>query len=453
MSSSPRRSKRSGRGLGRDGHRITSEAGEVPGERHSHNPLVRYLRVLGPGLVTGASDDDPSGIATYAVAGASVGTSLLWTAAATFPLMAAIQLVCARIGLVSGRGLVAAVRDHYPRWFLHAACLLLLVANTFNIAADLSGMAEALGMLTGIPSRLSIPALGISILVATIWIQYRSFAKYLKWLTLALFAYIFAAFLAKPHWGEIIRATVVPTVKWDRTWLMTFVGILGTTISPYLFFWQASQEVEEEKAQGRRTLKQREGATLHELSDARTDVGIGMLFSNLVMYFIILTTASTLYRSGLHDIETSRQAAEALKPLAGEGAYLLFTIGIVGTGLLAIPVLMGSASYSVSELFRFRAGLDRRFSEAPRFYMIMAIALGAGMALDLLRLSPMRMLFFSAVLNGLLAPPLMVLVMLVGNNRSIMGNRVNGAWLNLFGWTATALMTAAAGAYLVTLLL
>ena len=382
-----------------------------------------------------------------------MGTSLLWTAGATFPLMAAIQLVCARIGLVSGRGLVAAVRNHYPRWFLYAACLLLLVANTFNIAADLSGMADALKMLTGIPSHLSVPALGISILVVTVWTRYRSFAKYLKWLTLVLFAYILAAFLAKPHWAEILRATVVPTVKWDRAWLMTFVGILGTTISPYLFFWQASQEVEEEKAQGRTALKHREGATAQQLSDARVDVGTGMLFSNLVMYFIILTTASTLYRSGLRDIETSRQAAEALKPLAGEGAYLLFTLGILGTGLLAIPILMGSASYAVSELFRFRAGLDRRFSEAPRFYLLMAVALGGGMALDLLRLSPMRMLFFSAVLNGLLAPPLMVLVMLVGNNRSIMGDHVNGPWLNLFGWTATALMTAAADAYLVTLLL
>jgi NRAMP (natural resistance-associated macrophage protein)-like metal ion transporter len=382
-----------------------------------------------------------------------MGTSLLWTAGATFPLMAAIQLVCARIGLVSGRGLVAAVRNHYPRWFLYAACLLLLVANTFNIAADLSGMADALKMLTGIPSSLSVPALGISILVVTVWTRYRSFAKYLKWLTLVLFAYILAAFLAKPHWAEILRATVVPTVRWDRTWLMTFVGILGTTISPYLFFWQASQEVEEERAQGRTALKHREGATAQQLSDARVDVGIGMLFSNLVMYFIILTTASTLYRSGLHDIETSRQAAEALKPLAGEGAYLLFTLGILGTGLLAIPILMGSASYAVSELFRFRAGLDRRFSEAPRFYLLMALALGGGIALDLLRLSPMRMLFFSSVLNGLLAPPLMVLVMLVGNNRSIMGDHVNGPWLNLFGWTATALMTAAAGAYLVTLLL
>jgi NRAMP (natural resistance-associated macrophage protein)-like metal ion transporter len=382
-----------------------------------------------------------------------MGTSLLWTAGATFPLMAAIQLVCARIGLVSGRGLVAAVRNHYPRWFLYAACLLLLVANTFNIAADLSGMADALKMLTGIPSYLSVPALGISILVVTVWTRYRSFAKYLKWLTLVLFAYILAAFLAKPHWAEILRATVVPTIKWDRTWLMTFVGILGTTISPYLFFWQASQEVEEERARGRTALKHREGATAQQLSDARVDVGIGMLFSNLVMYFIILTTASTLYRSGLRDIETSRQAAEALKPLAGEGAYLLFTLGILGTGLLAIPILMGSASYAVSELFRFRAGLDRRFSEAPRFYLLMAVALGGGMVLDLLRLSPMRMLFFSAVLNGLLAPPLMVLVMLVGNNRSIMGDHVNGPWLNLFGWTATALMTAAAGAYLVTLLL
>jgi NRAMP (natural resistance-associated macrophage protein)-like metal ion transporter len=382
-----------------------------------------------------------------------MGTSLLWTAGATFPLMAAIQLVCARIGLVSGRGLVAAVRNHYPRWFLHAACLLLLVANTFNIAADLSGMADALKMLTGIPSHLSVPALGISILVVTVWTRYRSFAKYLKWLTLVLFAYILAAFLAKPHWAEILRATVVPTVKWDRTWLMTLVGILGTTISPYLFFWQASQEVEEERARGRTALKHREGATARQLSDARVDVDIGMLFSNLVMYFIILTTASTLYRSGLRDIETSRQAAEALKPLAGEGAYLLFTLGILGTGLLAIPILMGSASYAVSELFRFRAGLDRRFSEAPRFYLLMAVALGGGMALDLLHLSPMRMLFFSAVLNGLLAPPLMVLVMLVGNNRSIMGDHVNSPWLNLFGWTATALMTAAAGAYLVALLL
>ena len=453
MGPSREKSRRRSRAPGHEGPRPTPEAGEIPGEAHSHNPFVRYVRVLGPGLVTGASDDDPSGIATYAVAGASVGTSLLWTAGATFPLMAAIQLVCARIGLVSGRGLVAAVRNHYPRSFLYVACLLLLVANTFNIAADLSGMADAVEMLTGIPARLSIPALGVSILVTTVWIRYQSFAKYLKWLTLVLFAYIFAAFLAKPHWGEVIRATVVPTVTWDRTWLMTFVGILGTTISPYLFFWQASQEVEEERAKGRTTANQRVGATVHELSDAQADVGIGMLFSNLVMYFIILTTASTLYRSGLHDIETSRQAAEALRPLAGAGAYLLFTIGILGTGLLAIPVLMGSASYAVSELFRFRAGLDRRFSEAPRFYVIMAVALGGGMALDLLHLSPMRMLFFSAVLNGLLAPPLMVLVMLVGNNRSIMGEHVNGVWLNLFGWTATALMTAAAGAYLVTLLL
>jgi len=422
-------------------------------DSHSHNPIVRYFRLLGPGLVTGASDDDPSGITTYSVAGASLGYSMLWTAVATFPLMAAVQLICARIGLVTGRGLAGALRRHYPRPFLYAACLLLLTANVFNIAADLAGMAEAATMLTAAPTLAFVPLFGAGIMLVTVYTSYATFARYLKWMTAVLFAYVVAAVLAHPDWWEACAATVVPSRRCDAAYVATLVGVLGTTISPYLFFWQASQEVEEERAKGRTTANQRVGATVHELSDAQADVGIGMLFSNLVMYFIILTTASTLYRSGLHDIETSRQAAEALRPLAGAGAYLLFTIGILGTGLLAIPVLMGSASYAVSELFRFRAGLDRRFSEAPRFYVIMAVALGGGMALDLLHLSPMRMLFFSAVLNGLLAPPLMVLVMLVGNNRSIMGNRVNGAWLNLFGWTATALMTAAAGAYLVTLLL
>jgi NRAMP (natural resistance-associated macrophage protein)-like metal ion transporter len=419
---------------------------------HSHNPLVRYFRVLGPGLVTGASDDDPSGIATYAVAGASFGTSLLWSAGATFPLMLAVQLICARIGLVSGQGLVAAVRGHYPRGFLRFACLLLLTANTFNIAADLAGMGEAIEMLLGLSPRLMIPALGALILVITIYCRYTTIAQYLKWLTAALFAYVLTAFLARPDWKAVLWATFIPSVQWNRDWLMTFVGILGTTISPYLFFWQASHEVEERKAQGLRTLEQRQGVTEHELQDARLDVGIGMLLSNVVMYFIILTTAVTLNRAHVTGIETSRQAAEALRPLAGDGAYLLFTIGIVGTGLLAIPVLMGSASYAVSELFRWRAGLDLRFARAPRFYLIMILALGGGLLLDLLHLNPIRMLFWSAVLNGILAPPLMVLVMLVGNNRDIMGKHVNGPWLNILGWTATGLMTLAAGALLFTLI-
>ncbi len=418
---------------------------------HTHNPLVRYFKLLGPGLVTGASDDDPSGITTYSVAGASLGLGLLWTALATFPLMAAVQLICARIGLVTGRGLAGAVRHHYPRSFLYAACLLLLVANVFNISADLSGMAESAAMLTDIPALLFVPLFGLSILAVTTYASYVTFARYLKWLTAVLFAYIVAAFLARPEWNRVALATVLPQLQGDPAYFTTLLGILGTTISPYLFFWQASQEVEEEKAHGHRTLAQRRGASRHELRDARLDVNTGMFFSNLVMYFIILATASTLHRAGQRDIQTARQAAEALRPLAGDTAYLLFALGLVGTGLLAIPILAGSASFAVAELFGWQAGLDYRPRRARRFYLVLAGAIVAGMILDVFVTNPIRMLFWSAVLNGILAPPLLVLVMLVGNNRSIMGEHRNGFWLNLLGWTATAVMTAAAVAFFVTL--
>src|SRR5499427_3937340 len=281
---------------------------------HSHNPLVRYFRILGPGLITGASDDDPSGIATYAVAGAALGLGMLWTAPATLPLMAAVQLICARIGLVTGRGLAGAIRGRYPRPFLYAACLLLLVANVFNIAADLAGMADASQMLTGVPSLLSIPVFGVVILLATVYLSYPRFARYLKWLTAVLLAYVLAALLARPDWQRVAIATVTPRLAWDSTYITTLVGVLGTTISPYLFFWQASHEVEQEKAQGRRTLAQRRGATPHELADARLDVVTGMFFSNVAMFFIMLATAATLHPAGRTEIETARQAAEALRP-------------------------------------------------------------------------------------------------------------------------------------------
>ncbi len=408
---------------------------------HSHNPIVRYFKTLGPGLVTGASDDDPSGITTYSVAGASLGTGMLWTALATFPLMAAIQLICARIGLVSGYGLAGAVRRHYPRPLLLGACLLLLVANVFNIAADLAGMAESANLLTGLPSTIFVPLFGLGIMWVTVYMSYSRFARYLKWLTAVLFAYIVAAVLAAPDWHGVLRATVTPSVRWNSAYLATLVGVLGTTISPYLFFWQASQEVEEEKEKGRRTLAQRRGATHHELRDAALDVNTGMFFSNLVMYFIILSTAATLYQAGHRNIETASQAAEALRPLAGDGAYLLFALGIIGTGLLAIPVLAGSASFAVAEVFGWRSGLDLSPRKGRRFYLVFAGAVLIGMLLDLFRFSPIRMLFYSAVLNGILAPPLMVLVMLVGNDHGIMGRHVNGFWLNLFGWTATLVMT------------
>jgi len=412
-------------------------------DKHSHNPLVRYFRTLGPGLVTGAADDDPSGVTTYAVAGAAFGTGMLWTAVVTLPLMAAIQLVCAHIGVVSGRGLAGAMRAHYPRWFLYAACLLLLAANVFNIAADLAGMADAAEMLTGLTSGLWVPVFGLVVLTATVYTSYARFAAWLKWLTAVLFAYVISAFLAHPNWANALRDTLVPRLSLDAAFVSTLVGVLGTTISPYLFFWQASQEVEEERALGRHTVRERHGATDHELRDVRRDVVTGMVFSNVVMYFIMLSTAATLHRAGRVDIETSRQAAEALRPLAGNAAYLLFTLGLVGTGLLAIPILAGSASYAVAEVFGWRSGLDLPPRRARRFYAVLGGAIVAGALLDSLNVSAVRMMFLSAVLNGLLAAPLLVLVMLVGNNREIMGRRVNDRWLNVLGWSATGIMTVA----------
>ena len=417
---------------------------------HSHNPLVRYFRNLGPGLVTGASDDDPSGITTYSVAGAALGYGMLWTALATFPLMAAVQLICARIGLVTGRGLAGTIRRHYPRPFLYVACLLLLVANVFNIGADLAGMADATHMLTGVPPLVSVPMFGLAVLLATVYLTYARFAQYLKWLTGVLFAYVLAALLAKPDWRQVAVATVVPSLRGDALYVTTLVAVLGTTISPYLFFWQASQEVEEEKARGRRTLVQRRGANAHELSDARLDVITGMLFSNVVMFFIMLATGATLHPSGRSEIETARGAAEALRPLAGDGAYLLFALGLIGTGFLAVPVLAGSASFAVAEVFGWRAGLDLSPRRGRRFYLVFAGAVATGVVLRLAGTNPIRMLFLSALLNGLLAPPLLLLVMLVSNNRKIMGAHANGPWLNVLGWSATIVMSVAALAFLAT---
>jgi NRAMP (natural resistance-associated macrophage protein)-like metal ion transporter len=419
---------------------------------HSHNPIVRYFEVLGPGLVTGAADDDPSGITTYSVAGAAFGYGMLWTAVVTFPLTAAVQLVCARIGLVTGQGLAGAVRGHYPRPFLYLACLLLLVANVFNIAADLAGMGSAAEMLLGWPSIVFIPVFAGALLAVIVFVRYATFARTLKWLTAVLLSYVAAAILARPDWPAALRATLVPPLIWDATAVTALVGILGTTISPYLFFWQASQEVEEERALGRRTIAQRRGATAHELRDARIDVTTGMALSNLVMFFIMLATATTLHRAGVRDIETSRQAAEALRPLAGDAAALLFALGIVGTGLLAVPVLAGSASYALAELFRWRAGLDLRPRQARPFYAILAGAIVGGVLIDVFTDDAIRMLFVSAVVNGVLAPPLLVMVMLVGNNRRIMGEHANGPWLNVLGWSATALMTLAALALFATTL-
>jgi NRAMP (natural resistance-associated macrophage protein)-like metal ion transporter len=420
-------------------------------ERHPARDVRKFFANLGPGLITGAADDDPSGISTYSVTGAAFGYTPLWTALFSFPLMAAVQLMCARLGLVTGRGLAGVLRRSYPRWVLWGACFLLIVANVFNIGADLGGMAEATEMVTGVNSLYWLPLYTLLIIVLLFWLSYRRIARIFKWLTLVLFAYVVAAFLARPDWHAVWRATVIPHVEWSSGFLATLVGILGTTISPYLFFWQASQEVEHEREQGRRTVAQRHGATDAELRAARTDVCTGMLFSNVVMYFIILTTAATLHAHGHYDITTAREAAEALRPLAGHGAYLLFTLGLIGTGMLAVPVLAGSAAYAVAEAKAWRGALDDSLRLAPGFYAVIAVAMLIGLALDYVGFNAVQMLFWSAVLNGVLAPPLIALVVLLTSNPAIMGTRASSPLLRALGWATAAIMTAAGIGMFVTM--
>jgi NRAMP (natural resistance-associated macrophage protein)-like metal ion transporter len=405
--------------------------------------LRHFFHDLGPGLITGAADDDPSGISTYSVAGASFGYGLLWTALFSFPLMAAVQLMCARLGMVTGLGLAGVVRRRYSAPVLWGACALLIVANTFNIGADLGGMAEVMQMMTGVTSYFWLPLFTILIVVLLVWLSYKHIARIFKWLTIVLFSYVLAAFLAHPRWGEVLKATVIPQIKLDAAYVATILGVLGTTISPYLFFWQAAQEVEEERAMGRRTIRARLGATDEELRAMRTDVLTGMAFAGVVMYFIVVTTGATLYVSGNRDIETARQAAEALRPLAGSGAYWLFTLGLIGTGMLGVPVLAGSAAYAVSEAMHWRGSLEDRPRRAPKFYAVLAVAVLLGLLLNYLKLNAVRMLFWAAVLNGMLAPPLVILVTLLSSDRSVMGARVNPFILTILGWLTAAVMLAA----------
>jgi NRAMP (natural resistance-associated macrophage protein)-like metal ion transporter len=410
-----------------------------------------FFAELGPGLITGAADDDPSGVSTYSVAGAAFGYAPLWTAALSFPLMAAVQLMCARLGMVSGRGLASVIRRRYSRRVLWGACGLLIVANVINIGADLGGMAAVSEMVTGVKAVFWTPLYAGFIVSLLFWSSYRQIARIFKWLTLVLFAYVLAAFLAHPDWWAVLRATVVPHVELSNGYLAIFVGILGTTISPYLFFWQAAQEVEEDRAAGRRTVQQRRGATDAELQRARTDVITGMFFSNFVMYFIILTTAATLHANGQTSIATARQAAEALRPLAGDGAYWLFAIGLLGTGMLGVPVLAGSCAYAVAEAEGWRGSLEDRPRLARRFYAVVAVSMMVGLILNFVGLDAVTMLFWSAVVNGVLASPLIVLVVLLTSDHTVMGKRVNPPLLRWLGWATAVVMTAAAVGMFVTL--
>lgn len=408
--------------------------------RQNQGRVRRFFANLGPGLITGAADDDPSGISTYSVTGAAFGYAPLWTALFSFPLMTAVQMMCARLGMVTGRGLAGVVRRRYPPWVLWGACSILILANTVNIAADLAGMAETMQLVTKIPSLIWTPLFAISIASLLFWSSYRRIAKIFKWLTLALFAYLLAAFLAHPDWNAVLRATVIPHVEWTPKYMAALVGILGTTISPYLFFWQAAQEVEEERAIGRNTVRKRKGATVEELTRSRNDIATGMFFSNLVAYFIILTTAATLHAHGRADITTAKQAAEALRPVAGEGAYLLFTLGVIGAGMLGVPVLAGSSAYAWGEAAGWRSSLDEKLMTAKKFYTVVGLSMGIGMALDAFGFNAVAMLFWSAVLNGLLAPPLIVLVLLLTSSSDVMGARVNGPILKSLGWITAAAM-------------
>jgi NRAMP (natural resistance-associated macrophage protein)-like metal ion transporter len=397
------------------------------------------LKSLGPGIITGAADDDPSGIATYSVAGAQLGTKLLWTALVTWPLMAAVQMMCARIGKVTGQGLAANFKQRFPKWVLFLFVFALLAANTINIGADLAGMADAAAMLSGINSHWFVIAFAVLISWATVKLQYKQIADVLKWLVLVLFAYPVTAFVVGADWGHVLRDTFVPTMPHSQGEWATLVAILGTTISPYLFFWQASEEVEEEKSAGQSTLAKRRGATAEELRLRNIDVGVGAFFSNLVMFFIILTTAITLNRHGITHIETSREAAEALRPFAGRFATTLFTLGIVGVGFLAIPTLAGSTAYAFAETLGWREGLSLKLRQARWFYALILVSTGVGVALDFIGINPVKALYWTAVINGLVAPFLLVAILVVAADKKLM----HGQPSSRLGWIVVAITTAA----------
>jgi NRAMP (natural resistance-associated macrophage protein)-like metal ion transporter len=431
---------------------MTTTEKQPPGQgpRRAQQTFRRFFRELGPGLITGAADDDPSGISTYSVTGAAFGYAPLWTALFSFPLMTAVQMMCARLGMVTGQGLAGVIRYRYSRWVLWIACALLITANTVNIGADLGGMAKVTELVTGVPSGYLLPVYAIVIGSLMFWSSYVTIARIFKWLTLTLFAYIGAAFMAHPDWAAVLKSTFVPTLESSAQYWATLVGIFGTTISPYLFFWQSSQEVEEEREKGRVLIEQRKGATNAELRKSRKDVITGMFFSNLVMYFIILTTAATLHAHGKTAITTAQDAADALRPLAGNAAYWLFSIGLIGAGMLGVPVLAGSSAYAIAEAAKWRGSLADQPSLAREFYAVIAVGLALGFALDLAGFNAVSMLFWSAVLNGVLAPPLIVIVTLLTSSHAVMGKRRNPPLLTALGWITAALMTAASIAMFVT---
>lgn len=414
-----------------------------------HKKFKKFFSKIGPGIITGASDDDPSGIATYSIAGASQGYGLLWTAFLTFPLMAAVQEMCARIGIVTERGLTGNIKKHYKsKILLYVLAALIIVANTINIGADLAGMAAAMRLLVPVHPLLIAVSVTILTIALMVYFPYKFIASNLKWFTFALFAYIASALVVKQDWTQIIINSFIPKFTASKEYVAIVVAIFGTTISPYLFFWQTSEEVEERK-ELEKTKHRKIIVTKHELKNAREDVNLGMLFSNIVMFAIIATTASTLFRFGINQIETADQAARALEPLAGRAASLLFTFGIFGTGLLAIPVLAGSAAYAISEIFNWKEGLSKSFRQAKPFYAIIIFSTFVGFLMNFANINPFKALFYTAVIYGLISPILILFILLLANNRKIMGNYKNNLITNILGIFTLVVMTLAALLFLI----
>jgi NRAMP (natural resistance-associated macrophage protein)-like metal ion transporter len=403
--------------------------------------IPAFLRHVGPGVVTGAADDDPSGIATYTQAGAQFGTGLLWTVFLSLPFMIAIQLVSARIGRVTGKGVAANLREHTPRPFLMAMVALLVIANTINIAADIAAMGEALQLVVGGGEHFHAVAFGVVTVLLQVFVPYRKLAPILKWLTLFLFAYVAAVFMVKVPWGQVLHDLVIPKLQWTADYWMMIVALLGTTISPYLFFWQASQEVEELRLKG--AGHGSEAEIRQDLRRVKRDTYIGMFFSNAIAFFVMVLGAAVLYAAGIRDVTSAAQAAQALRPLAGDFAFALFASGIIATGLLAVPVLASSAAYAVAEAFDWTEGLERQWFEAKQFYAVIVLATVVGTGLDFTPIDPMKALYWSAVINGVVAAPIMVGLMLLASKKSVMGSFTSGLKTRWFGWGGVAVMAFA----------
>ncbi len=397
-----------------------------------------FLRHVGPGVVTGAADDDPSGIATYTQAGAQFGTGLLWTVFLSLPFMVAIQLVSARIGRVTGKGVAANLREHTPKPFLMSMVALLVVANTINIAADIAAMGEALQLVVGGGQHFHAMAFGVITVLLQVFVPYRKLAPILKWLTLFLFAYVIAAFLVDVPWGQVLYDLVIPKLQWTSGYWMMIVALLGTTISPYLFFWQASQEVEELRLKG--GVVGSEKQIRRDLKRVKRDTYLGMFFSNAVAFFIMLLGGVVLFAAGIRDVTSAAQAAQALRPLAGDFAFALFAGGIIATGLLAVPVLASSSAYAVAEAFGWPDGLERRWFEAKHFYAVIVVATVVGTGMDFTPIEPMKALYWSAVINGVVAVPIMAGMMLLASKKEVMGSFTSGTKTRWFGWGGVAVM-------------